>query len=55
METTTINLPFCRLNQFPMIYKTFFTFSEIMNRDRKSNHAPGGAIQKRDKRNLNMP
>lgn len=26
METTTINLWFCRLNQFQMIYKTYFTF-----------------------------
>ena len=26
METTTINRLFCRLNQFQMIYKTYFTF-----------------------------
>jgi hypothetical protein len=25
METTTINLLFCRLNQFLLIYKTYFT------------------------------
>ena len=46
METTTINLLPCRLNQFQMIFKTYFTFSDIMNRDRKSVHAPGDAIRK---------
>jgi len=46
METTTINLLPCRLNQFQMIFKTYFTFSDIMNRDRKPITVPGNAIRK---------
>jgi hypothetical protein len=46
METTTISLLPGRLNQFLMIFKTYFTFSDIMNRDRKSIHASGDAIRK---------
>lgn len=56
METTTINLLFCRLNQFQMIYKTYFTFSDIMNRDRKPIHAMHRVtLSGRDKKILNMP
>jgi len=55
METTTINLLRCRLNQFQMIFKTYFTFSDIMNRDRKSINVPDKRCPKRDKKILNMP